>query len=524
MTMNAHVRFIAGLAACFLATALVPAAAAVIDFEVVPGDTPADQLAITNQYAVSEGVTFSLSNGGTPFLEAAGDADRNAGFYRNWPEETAAADVERESYTGLGLGGFFLRLGTGGLATAPVPVLIIDFSTPATAASGQIWDIDSNQFGIEQWRVQAFDASAQVIASVDSPAGLDSLTEQSLDGLPWNWAIDLNGNANIHQIRVSFIGTKVNDIGLSFDNFTFQFPCIVGTAGDDTLEGTPHADCINGKAGADSMAGLGGNDTYTVDNTGDTVIEGAGEGTDTIKSSVSYTLPIYVENLTLTGTNAINGTGNGLANVLTGNAANNVLNGKAGADTMAGKAGNDTYYVDNTGDKVTEGVDQGTDTVRSTITRTLPNNVENLLLTGATAINGTGNTLANKLTGNGAANTLNGKAGNDTLVGGAGPDRLLFNTAPNTSTNYDKITDFDPAVDTIRLENAVYTGLTATGTLAAAAFKVGTTASTAAHRILYDPATGNLRYDADGAGGAAAVRFAQLTTKPALTNADFYVQ
>jgi Ca2+-binding RTX toxin-like protein len=296
-----------------------------------------------------------------------------------------------------------------------------------------------------------------------------------------------------------------------------------GTAGDDSLEGTTGEDCINGKAGADSMSGLGGDDTYTVDNTGDTVVEGAGEGTDTIRASVTYTLPIYVEKLTLTGTSAINGTGNGLANVLTGNSAANKLNGRAGADTMAGKAGNDTYYVDNTGDKVTEGADQGTDTIRSTITRTLPNNVEHLILTGAANINGTGNALANKLTGNGAANTLSGKAGNDTLVGGAGPDRFLFNTTPNSSTNYDRITDFDPADDTVRLEDSVFTALPV-GTLAASAFATGTAATTAAHRIIYDPATGNVRYDADGNGPTPAVRFAQMTTKPALTRADFSVQ
>jgi hypothetical protein len=218
--MNAHGRFIAGLAACFLATALVPAAAAVIDFEVVPGGTPADQLAISNQYALSEGVTFALAGGGTPFLEQSGNADGTTGFIRNWPEETADADVEREGYAGLGLGGFFLRLGTNSFFAAPVPVLVIDYSTPVAAASAQIWDIDSNQFGTEQWRVEAFDDFGQVVAMVDSPVGLDALTEESLDGLPWNWAIDLDGNANIHQIRISFIGTKIENIGLSFDNFS----------------------------------------------------------------------------------------------------------------------------------------------------------------------------------------------------------------------------------------------------------------------------------------------------------------
>jgi Ca2+-binding RTX toxin-like protein len=308
---------------------------------------------------------------------------------------------------------------------------------------------------------------------------------------------------------------------------------IVGTSGNDTLNGTPENDIIqglggndiiDGKGGADTMEGGPGNDIMVVNAAGDLVVELSGQGTDTVKSSINYTLPANVEKLILTGTANRNGTGNGLANTLTGNSGANVLDGKVGVDSMIGKAGNDTYVVDNAGDTVTENADEGTDLVKSAVTFTLPANVENLTLTGSGAINGTGNTLANVINGNSGNNTLAGRQGNDTLKGGTGQDRFLFNTSPSTSNNYDRITDFVPIDDVIRLENSVYSALTTTGTLAASAFSNTIAATTAAHRILYDSATGNLRYDPDGTGPAVAVRFAQLTTKPAITRADIYVQ
>jgi len=199
----------------------------------------------------------------------------------------------------------------------------------------------------------------------------------------------------------------------------------IGGGGNDKLIGNNADNQLSGGEGQDTMLGGSGNDTYLVDNTGDVVIENANEGTDdTVRSSATYTLGGNVETLILTGTDALNGTGNALNNTLTGNHAANTLDGGSGADTLIGGAGDDVYVVDNTGDVVIENANEGTDTVRSSITYTLSENVEKLILTETGALDGTGNARNNTLTGNNAANTLIGGAGQDTLIGGSGNDIL----------------------------------------------------------------------------------------------------
>jgi Ca2+-binding RTX toxin-like protein len=259
---------------------------------------------------------------------------------------------------------------------------------------------------------------------------------------------------------------------------------LAGSNYNDTLTGNTGANTLNGGTGADSMAGGAGDDIYYVDNAADLVTERLGEGTDLVYSALSaYTLAAEVENGRINTTATANLTGNALANTLyagtgnnvlnggtgidtvsygyataavtvslaltsaqatggsgtdtfvgienltgsnyndtlTGNSGTNVLNGGAGADRMAGGAGNDTYYVDNTGDLVTEGLNEGTDLVQSTLSAyTLGAEVENgMIVTSATA----------SLTGNALANTLYAGAGNNILNGAAGTDTVSYSQA-----------------------------------------------------------------------------------------------
>ncbi|HAX74848.1 MAG TPA: type I secretion protein [Cyanobacteria bacterium UBA11372] len=251
----------------------------------------------------------------------------------------------------------------------------------------------------------------------------------------------------------------------------------------------------------------------------------------------------------LLGADNLKGTGNELNNRITGNSGNNtlegeagndILDGKAGNDTMQGGVGNDTYVVDSSADVVTENLNEGTDTVRSSIDYILGANLENLILLGADNLKGTGNELNNRITGNGGNNILEGKVGNDVLsgglgndtlvggggndtnTGGGGADRFTFNSA---SEGIDRITDFAPVDDTIVVSAAGFGGgLVAGAAIAAEQFTIGTSATTANHRFIYNQMNGRLFFDQDGIGSSfAPVHIAALSSGLALTNSDIFV-
>lgn len=332
---------------------------------------------------------------------------------------------------------------------------------------------------------------------------------------------------------------------------------IYGYGGDDYLAGNTSSTLIGGL----------GNDTYYFDYNAfsdaiifPTIIELAGEGRDRVATNPDYTLPrgLSVEVLEIinsTSTYAVNLGGNELDNLIAGNNGINILtgaegndelagyagadrleggdgddilNGGSGADVMIGGNGSDYYYVQDTGDTMTEAVAPGYDWLAAGVSFTLAAGVdierfEPITFNSTAALDFTGNEFGTFIIGNNGSNFLNGRGGMDVLEGLGGSDYFVFDSALGAG-NIDLINDFKRGADRILLDDAIFAAFTGRQMMAGE-LVVGPNPQAADSNdyVLYDSANGALYYDADGSGGMAAVQFASLSSGLSLSNSDFVI-
>ncbi len=195
--------------------------------------------------------------------------------------------------------------------------------------------------------------------------------------------------------------------------------------GDVNATGNALGNRLVGNGGVNTLSGGDGDDVYVVQNAGDIVVELPGQGRDRIETPFTTTLAVNFENLTLTGTDNVDGTGN---------ASDNVLLGNAGINVLTGGLGDDIYGVDNAADMVIENAGGGIDLVVSSVSYTLPANVESLTLRGDGNFDGTGNALDNRIAGTRGNNVLTGGGGSDMFIGGAGYDTVVLDRAKDDYT------------------------------------------------------------------------------------------
>jgi Ca2+-binding RTX toxin-like protein len=343
-----------------------------------------------------------------------------------------------------------------------------------------------------------------------------------------------NGGRDVVYTTVSYAlaaGTYVEALSTSSIAGTNAIN-LTGNSFNNEIYGNNGANTLNGGGGGDYLVGWGGDDTYLIFSGAEIIIENAGGGRDVVYTAISYGLAAgtQVEVLStdsIVGTSAINLTGNELNNEIYGNNGANMLNGGGGAgDYLVGWGGDDTYLVFTGGEIVIENAGGGRDVIYSSISYTLAaGSFVEVLSTdsigGTSGISLTGNELGQEVYGNNGANTLNGGAGGDYMAGFGGADSFAFTTALG-SGNVDHLADFSAVDDTILLENAVFTGL-ANGALPATAFVAGAAAADADDRIVYNSATGQIFFDADGNGAGAQVLFATVNAGTVLTASDFMV-
>ena len=402
------------------------------------------------------------------------------------------------------------------------------FRNTGTASNPVFATASTNPFGLTDVGI----AASPSFVDIDGDGDLDALIGNSVGN-----TLFFRNNGTVSN--PVFAAASTNPFGLSKVGYSAS-PAFVDIDADGDLDafvgefsGNTRYFVNNGqllvsKPGNDVLTGTpSNNDTVTYASAIAPITVSLAIGVQQNTGGAGLDTLINIENLVGSSFND-NLIGNTKNNSLNGRAGNDTLDGGVGSDSMIGGLGNDSFVVNVVGDVVTENLNEGTDTVNSSVTYTLPANVENLTLTGASPINGTGNGLINTITGNAANNQLNGGAGNDTINGGIGIDSLTGGIGNDifrftTTGQIDTVTDYNVANDTIQLENAIFTKLTTTGTLAAAQFRIGAQAADSNDFIVYNNITGALSYDANGNGVGAMVTIAMIGAGLNMTNADIVV-
>lgn len=415
-------------------------------FTVLGGETNPDG-SVTLQYPVIAGETYflrleHLGAAGTTYQLDFGYADAELSEYL----DTDGPTVELASSLGFGQE-IDNTVGFDGDAkdyfafTAPTSGTVsLAFEGYNDSLRVFVFDADGNQVDVERISTGDPDVSWQVESDETFTIAVFS---QEMTGTPYQFAAALASD----EPPLADNGTEGDDTitggggdddlrgGLGNDTLDGSFgnDTLRGEDGNDTLVGGNGNDVLIGGPGDDRLEGGSGDDAYRIDSEGDQVIESAGQGFDTVFSSFSYTLPIRVERLALTGSDDIDGTGHNGGTFLVGNSGNNTLTGDSWADTLDGGAGKDTliggawhdvYFVDNVNDVVIEKDEIGYDSISSSATYTLPDNVERIILTGSADTDATAGPNADRLIGNTGNNVLLGLAGDDVLEGKAGSDQI----------------------------------------------------------------------------------------------------
>ena len=408
-------------------------------------DAVVDEQAGTASFVVTLGTTegeASIDIVTVDFATADGSATAGSDYAANTgtlifaPGETTKTIVVDINDDGATEGGERLNL----VLSNPDNAVLIDPNAVAVIGSSDAATVAVPLLSVANFQVSEADGFMDVVVSLSAP-GTQAVTvnyttyngtaviSNSADATAVSGSLSFASGETTRTVRIAISDDNVQE---SLESFTFT----LGSPTNASLgNSTATISIVDDDTPGVEVFSYGiSDDVYTIDATSDVIVENPGGGVDLVRSSITYTLGSELENLTLTGLLAINGTGNALDNEIVGNEAANRLQGLAGndwldggegADTLEGGTGDDTFVVDNAGDVVSELIDSGIDLVRSSRSYNLGDNVENLLLTGSANISGTGNSLANLITGNSGANTLNGGNGDDTLDGGAGADQLV---------------------------------------------------------------------------------------------------